>query len=187
MHGTGRVADRRLGVLARVLYGLDRDAKIAQVVQGIEDTEHIDAVAGGALDEGAHHIVGIVAVAQQVLPPQQHLQARIGQGLAEASQSLPGVFLEVAKTGIEGGPAPDLQGPEAGAVQALAHGQHVLRAHARGNQRLVRVAQHRVRDFYLGHGLAVFLSAFRSTTGLRCLIGELRHLNGCGALYRDTL
>jgi hypothetical protein len=52
-----------------------------RVVQGVEDAEHVHAVLGGLVDEAVDDAVFVVAVAEQVLAAQQHLQARIGQQL----------------------------------------------------------------------------------------------------------
>jgi hypothetical protein len=66
------VADAALEVLA-VLLDLGHDGlKVAVVVQGVEGAEDVHAVFTGAVHEGIGHIVGIVAVAHQVLGAQQH-------------------------------------------------------------------------------------------------------------------
>jgi hypothetical protein len=72
------VADRALGVFAVAPHRLDRALDVAQVVERVEDAEHVHAVFGGLVDKAVDHRVFVVAVAQQVLPTQQHLQARIG-------------------------------------------------------------------------------------------------------------
>ena len=53
---------------------VDRDPHILDPVQAIEDAEHIDARIGRLLDEIAHHVVGIVGVADRVGRAQQHLR-----------------------------------------------------------------------------------------------------------------
>ena len=113
---------------------LDGGAQVAQVVEGVEDAEHVHAVLRRLLHEGFDHIIGIVAVAEQVLPAQQHLQAGVGQRLAQLAQPLPGVLLEEAQAGVVGRPAPALQRPVADGVELVADGQHVLGAHAGGDQ-----------------------------------------------------
>ncbi len=42
----------------------DGDTQVAHVVQRVEDAEHVHAVGGGARDEGAHHVVGVMAIAE---------------------------------------------------------------------------------------------------------------------------
>ena len=60
------------------------------------------------LHEVLHHVVGIVLVAQDVLAAEQHLQLGVGQALAQLAQALPGVFVQKAQAGVEGGAAPAL-------------------------------------------------------------------------------
>ncbi len=67
MHRAGGVTDRALGMFAGGLHGGDGDLQIANVVQRIEHAEHIDAIAGGLGDEGSHHVIGIMPIAEQVL------------------------------------------------------------------------------------------------------------------------
>ncbi len=144
LHGVQRadgVADRALGVLAGTAHGGDGVLQVADVVQGVEHAEHVHAVLGGLVDEAVDHAVLVMAVAEQVLAAQQHLQARVGQQAAESAQALPGVLVEEADAGVEGGAAPALDRPVAGAVDVLARGDHVFEGHAGGEQALVRVAQ----------------------------------------------
>jgi hypothetical protein len=76
-HGPLRV---RIDGLQR---GAHRLLEVAQVVHRIEDAEHPDAVERRALDELVHHVIRIVAVAEQVLAAQQHLLRRVGHGPLE--------------------------------------------------------------------------------------------------------
>ena len=81
--GAGGVADGALRVLADLLDCGDGALHVAGVVQGIEDPEDVHAVFGGPLDEVVDDVVAIVAVAQQVLATQKHLQAALGKERAE--------------------------------------------------------------------------------------------------------
>lgn len=153
VHRAGRIADGTLGVLACRLDGLHGHAQVAYVVQGVEDAEYIHAVGCRTRHEGTDHVIGVVAVAQRILAAQQHLQPGIGQGLAQSAQALPGVLLEEAHTGVERRPAPHLQGPEADIVELPADREHIIRAHAGGEQGLMGVAQDGLGDFYFCHGL----------------------------------
>ncbi|MNN70617.1 hypothetical protein D3C81_1864850 [compost metagenome] len=61
--------------------GLDRfngHAQVTHIVHGVEDAEHVNAVDGGLGDKGFDHVIAVMAVAQQVLAAQQHLQAGVG-------------------------------------------------------------------------------------------------------------
>ncbi len=51
----------------------DGGAHIAEIIQGIEDAKDLDPVLDGQADELFHHIVGVVAVPDQVLPAKEHL------------------------------------------------------------------------------------------------------------------
>jgi len=124
----------------------DGPLQIADVIEGVEDAEDIDAVKCRALDKLLQHVVGVVAIPDQVLAAQQHLQFRLRHRRAEGAQTFPRIFFEEPEAGIEGRAAPDLQRPESHGVQLLGDGQHVLGAHPGREQALMPVAQ---RD--LGH------------------------------------
>ncbi|MNQ73741.1 hypothetical protein D3C85_884840 [compost metagenome] len=141
VHRAGGVGDGALGVFAGGFHRFDGHAQVTHVVHGVEDTEHVDAVDRGLGDEGFDHVVAVVAVAQQVLAAQQHLQAGVRQRGAQLAQTLPRVFFQETYAGVEGRAAPALQRPVADFVELVADRQHVFGAHAGGEQRLVGVAQ----------------------------------------------
>ncbi len=68
-----RVADGRLDMLAAGFDFPNGAVHVAHVVQGVEDPEDIDAVAGGSFDEPFQDVVGIMPVPDQILSAQQHL------------------------------------------------------------------------------------------------------------------
>ena len=121
-------------------HGAHGGLHVADVVQGIEDPEHLHAVLDGLGDKPFHDVVGVMAVSHHDLSPQQHLQAGLGHALPHGPQPLPRVLVQEAHARIEGGPAPDLQGPVAHVVQHLHGRNHVVRPHARGQERLVTVS-----------------------------------------------
>ena len=155
VHRAHGVGNRTLGMLAGHFHRFDGDPHVTSVVHGVEHAEHVDAVVGRLAHEGAHHIVGVVAVAQQILAAQQHVDPGVGQRPAQFLQAFPRVFLEEAHAGVKSGAAPGFQGPEARAVEFAADRQHVLGAHARGDERLVAVAQDEVGDVYFSHDISV--------------------------------
>ena len=140
------VAQRRLAPAAVLLGVLDGGLQVAGVVQSVEDADDVDAVLDGLAAEGFHHVVGVVLVAQDVLAAEEHLQLRLGQGLAELTEPLPGILVQVPEAGVEGGAAPDLQGPEADVVQGFAGGEHVGKRHPGGRLALVAVPQDGIGD-----------------------------------------
>ncbi|ECV3332148.1 hypothetical protein ECA39_07340, partial [Salmonella enterica subsp. enterica serovar Montevideo] len=114
---------------------------IARVVHGIEDAEHIHAVFDGAFDEALHHVIGVVAVAEQVLPAQQHLQRGFRHGFFQLAQAQPRVFAKKADAGVKGGAAPALQRPVAHVIERGGNRQHIVKTQTGGKQGLVGVAQ----------------------------------------------
>ena len=141
VHRALGVADGHLGKAAVLLHKLYRCLDVPGVVQSIENTHHINAVLQRLLNKGLYHIVSVMAVAQKVLAPQQHLQLGVGQALFQGAQALPGVFVQKAHAHVKGSAAPAFQGPVANAVQKGQHLHHVLQLHAGSRLRLVGVAQ----------------------------------------------
>ncbi len=93
MHGAEGVAHRGLTSAAVFLCSLNGSLHIARIVQRVEDADDIDAVFDGLLHEKIDHVVGVVLVAQNVLPAQEHLQLRVRQRLAQSAQTLPRIFV----------------------------------------------------------------------------------------------
>ena len=116
--------------------------------------------AGGFVDESGDHVVGISGVADRVRAAQQHLETDVRDGLAEVAQARERVLVEKAHGDVEGRAAPHFQAEEIvqrGARRSCAIGQHVVGADARGEQRLVRVAEGGV-----GEQQAAFVCAVHS-------------------------
>jgi hypothetical protein len=155
VHRTQGVGDSPLGVLTQAPDRLQRHLDIAHVVHGVEYPEYVHPVVGRTLHELRDHIVGVMAIAQNVLAAEQHLLRRIRHGFFQFPDPLPGILPQVADAGIEGGPTPGFQGPETHLVQFRRDRQHVIEAHPGGQQRLVGITQHHVsntqRAFCLFH------------------------------------
>src|SRR5450830_1736213 len=137
-----------LEVLAGLLDRRGGGLEVADVVERVEDAKDVHAVLGRLVDEAAHDVVTVVAVADDVLAAQEHLQRRAHDVLLDEPQALPRVFVEKAQLGVERGASPALERVEAHLVHDLEDGQHVGGTHARGPERLVAVAQGRVGDAY---------------------------------------
>jgi hypothetical protein len=99
-----------------------------------------------AFDEPFQDVVGIMPVADQVLPAQQHLKPGVGHRGPQGAQPFPGIFFQEAQAGVERRPAPHFERPIADGVQLLRDRQHVLGAHTCGEQRLMPVAKGDVGD-----------------------------------------
>ena len=145
------VADGGLGVFAGFLHGLHRYHEVARVIEGIKDAEDVDAVDGHAFDAFFDDVVGIVAVAEDGLAAQEHLVRGVGNGFLEGADAFPGVFVQKADAGVEGGAAPGFDRPEAGGVEFGGHRQHVGGDHAGGVQGLVGVTQDEFGNLDLCH------------------------------------
>ena len=148
---TGGVGERALGVGAVAAHRLQGGLHIARVVHGVEDAEHVHAVFDGALDEALHHVIGVVAVAEQVLAAEQHLQRGLRHDLFELAQADPGVLAEEADAGVKGGAAPAFKGPVARVIEGGRNGEHIVEAQAGGEKGLVGVAQDDIGNGN-GHG-----------------------------------
>jgi hypothetical protein len=102
----------------------------------------------GVFDESGDDVVGIVRVTDRIRAAEQHLEAEIRNLLAQAAQAFPRALAEESHRGVEGGAAPHFQREKL--RHAVGHGfgdaQHVVGAHAGGDERLVGVAQGGVGD-----------------------------------------
>ena len=146
VQGAGRVADGALRVLAHLLDSGDGPLDVAGVVEGVKHPEDIHPVVGGLLDEMVNNVVAIVAVAQQVLATQKHLQTAVREERAERSQAFPGVLVEEPDAGVEGGAAPTLDTPVPGVVNVMTGADHVFHRHSGCHQALVRVPEGKLCD-----------------------------------------
>ena len=121
---------------------------LVDVVKGVEDPEYVDARPGGLLDEGHGHLVGVGGVTDGIPPPYQHLQADVRDRLARGRRGAPTGPLSKSAGRHRRLPHPRL--PERAARGSMrekygAAVQHVRGAQPGGQQRLVGVAQRRVR------------------------------------------
>ena len=148
-HGIGfaeGIGNGSLDVAAVFLGGVHGGLQIAQIVQRVKDADDVDAVVQGFFHEVIHHVIRVVAVAQDVLGAEQHLQFGFFEAGAELAQAVPGVFVQEAERGIEGGAAPAFHGVVTHFVHFFDDGEHLFGGHAGGDQRLVAVAKDGLRD-----------------------------------------
>ena len=124
------------------------DFHVFHRVQGIENTKDVNALPGRFLDEFGHHVVRVTGVSHRIGSPQQHLEADIGDEISKPSQPLPGVLVEEAQGGVEGGPTPHLQAEELGqpVSQGLGNPQNVDGTHPGGQQGLMGIPEGGVGD-----------------------------------------
>ena len=140
--GGGGVGDGAGGDGAGLHGSFHSHLQVVDVVQSVEDTDHIDTVLHGLLNEQLHEIIGVVGVAQHVLSTQQHLQLGVGHLGTDLAQTLPGIFIQVAQADIEGSTAPALGCVVAGLVDSFQHGLELLVRQTGGDQGLVGITQH---------------------------------------------
>src|SRR5882672_3059333 len=103
-------------------------------------------------------------VPENVLSTQEHLKTRIRHRFPNEAKPLPGIFTQESNASVESGASPDLGGPVADLVQLFANGQHVVKPHARGEQRLIPVAQ---RDFGNAERFSIDQSNLRNQSIVR--------------------
>ena len=128
--------------------GLHGDLHVREVVERIEDAEDVHPAIGGVFDETGDDVVRVVRVADGVRAAEEHLEKNVRDFLPELAEALPRILVEEAHGGIEGGSAPHFQGEHlrgAGGVRACDF-QHVVRAHAGGDEGLVGIAEGGVGD-----------------------------------------
>ena len=121
---------------------------IADIIEGIEDTDDINAIFHRFADEHTHHIIGIMLIAQQVLAAQQHLQRGLGAGLFDLAKALPRILVEVAQAAVKGGAAPALQRIVPGVIQFSQNRLELIERHTGGDERLVGITQHGLGELY---------------------------------------
>ena len=143
-----RVAHATLEMLAALLDLPDDRFEVAIVVQRIEGTEDIHAVFSGAVNEGGSHVVGVVAVAHQILGTQQHGKRRLLGIALERTQTLPRIFVQETVHGVERGTTPGFQRPETDFIHHFGNRDHVLGTPTRCEQGLVSIAQGKIHDLH---------------------------------------
>ena len=145
------IADRRFAELSLGNDCVHGDAHVLDPVQAVENAEKVDAASSRLADEMLHHIVGIVGVADAVGAAQQHLQQQIWRSFAHFAQPFPRILGQEAHGDIEGRAAPALQRQKLRQRPCVDPGDagNIMRAHARGEQRLMPVAHRRVRHQHL--------------------------------------
>ncbi len=136
-----------------VLDGTSCYLDVSDIVERIEHAEDIDAVALGCTHESIDDLIAVVPITHEVLASQQHLKRRPRSVLLDGAQPLPGILVQEAKCGIEGGAAPDLEGPIADAVHLLKDRNHVCHLHSCRPQGLMGVAQRCVGYVHGPHGI----------------------------------
>jgi hypothetical protein len=133
-------------VLADFLHGRDGTLDVAGVVEGVKNPEDIHAVLGGLLHKMVNNVVAIVAVAQQVLATQKHLQPAVRHQRTECPQPLPRILVQKPDTRVIRGTTPTLHTPEPRGINISTRTHHVLSGHPGRHQRLVSIPKGQLCD-----------------------------------------
>ena len=143
-----RVADGALGVPRLLAHRVDDGPGLLDAVQRIEHPEDVHAGRARLCHERGHDILRVRGVAEGVATADEHLGQGARRRGAQELEPRPGVVAEEPERCVERGTAPALEAEEAGEQRSLRSGSpdEVAGAHARGQQRLVRVAQGGVGD-----------------------------------------
>ena len=125
----------------------DGNSQIADIVESIKNSEHTDTMSAGMLYEFLNDIIGVVVVTEKILTAKQHLN-RCLEFCLEFVESLPRVFIEETKAGIESCTAPSLKRLVANIVEGLKHWFHLTVAHTSCAERLMTITQDSFHNFY---------------------------------------
>ena len=147
-----RERNRHLDMFAGFLGGLCGALEVPGIVERIEDAEHTNTVIGCGFNELVDNVVGIVAVAKQVLSAEEHHDRSIGELLLEGAEAVPRIFVQEADTGVEGRSAPGFEAAIADFIEHGTCGKHVLGSHTGCLKGLMRVAEDEIRyGYFPGH------------------------------------
>ncbi len=67
--------------------------KVAVIIEGIKCSEYVHPILTGSFNKGLGDIIGIVAIAHQVLSPQQHRKRCLFDVTLQGTNAFPGVFI----------------------------------------------------------------------------------------------
>src|SRR5271156_580716 len=94
---------------ASLIYGLHTNLKLVDVVQSIEDAEHINAVLLGLFAEMVDGVVGQRRISNAVGTTQKHLEGYIGHKFPHLPQAVPRILVQEAHGDVERCSTPALQ------------------------------------------------------------------------------
>ena len=147
------VGNRTFEMSPALLDGVGVVHHVSDVVQRVEDAEHMDAVSVGGLDEAIADFARVMLVANQILPAGEHRQRRVRGVRLDGTQTLPRVLVKKTEARVERCAAPSLDSPIPYAVHLRQNRQHVADLHARGPQTLLAVADGGIHNLKPWHEL----------------------------------
>lgn len=175
---------------AGLVDGLDADLELVNVVQGIKDTENVDTVLLGLVDELVDGVVGKRRVGDTVGTAQKHLEGNVGNKLAHAAETVPGVLVEEAHGDVKGSTTPAFQTVEVGEGVAglLGNVEQVNGTDTSGQERLVSITPgsvHEKASLVRANGLGKGLGALLNNNVSPALLARLADVN-LGAIRADN-
>lgn len=149
---------------------LNSDLKLVDVVKSIEDTEDINTVLLGLVNEVVDGVVRQRGVGNAVGATEKHLEGDVGDELSHLAESVPGVLVEESHGDVEGSTTPALKRVEVGKGMASLLGdvQEIDGTDTGSQERLVGVTPGGIHE--------------KSTLVLADSLGE-----GLGALLKDDV
>ena len=148
--GVDSVAHGTVGYASELIDHAYRRGYVVDVVEGVEDAHHIEAVFDGFLIKAAEHFVGVGYITKQVAASGEGREQTFAlHSLGGNAQPLPRRFVEITHHGIGHGTTPDLHDIESG---VLIEGKQTVDGglvKAGSEERLLTISQCQVADLKL--------------------------------------
>ena len=146
--GVYGVADSGVGYAAQLVDETDGLLDIVDVVEGIEDTHHVETVGDSFFIETFEHVVGVGHIAEEVSATRESRKQRFSlHGLRDDAQTIPGRFAEIAHYGVGNCAAPYFHDVETGVLVVGKQLVDFSLAQTCCEERLLSVAKCQVADF----------------------------------------
>ena len=140
------VGKAKLQVCTFLFHLVRGNLHVSEVVQGIENTDDVETVSDGPLDELSNGVVRIMSVPHKILAAEEHLKLRLLKALSEHPQPLPGILVEKAHARVESGAPPHFERVVSNLIHQFRHGKHIFRTQPCGHDGLMSVTQCSLRN-----------------------------------------
>ena len=158
------VAHGAVGDAAVLFHVFDRGLDVVHVVQGVEDAHDAQAAADGVAAETVDDLVRVGRVAEEIAAAREGCQFRhVAHGLADGFEAGPRVLVQIAHHRVGHGAAPHLHRIEARILVVGQAAVDLLLRHARGERRLLAVAERQVSDLKISCHCFYVLESYRRT------------------------
>ncbi len=184
-------ADGTFNNTTSLVDSLDTNLELVNVVQGVKDTENIDTVLLGLLDELVDGIVGEGRVSNTVGATEEHLEGNVGNKLAHLAETVPRVLVEEAHGDVKSGTTPAFQTEQVGEGMAglLGNVEQINSTDTSGKKRLVSITPsgiHEKTSLVLANGLGKGLGALLDDDVSPALLARLADVD-LGTIRSDDL